>query len=67
MVLGQFSDIFGANIRKLAKDNKSYGSAGPQISENWPRTIRTMVPQLVSYIVKTIYTLLNSIKTHDIN
>jgi energy-converting hydrogenase Eha subunit G len=30
MVLGQFSDICGlwsANIRKLAKDNKGYGSA----------------------------------------
>ena len=27
MVLGQFSDIWSANIRKLAKDHKSYGSA----------------------------------------
>jgi hypothetical protein len=78
MVLCQFSDICGgpqisenwprsANIIKLAKDNKGYVSAGPQISENWPRTIRATVPQLVSYIVTTIYTLLHSIKTHDIN
>jgi hypothetical protein len=31
MVLGQFSDICGpANIRKLAKDHKGYGSAATE-------------------------------------
>ena len=47
MVFGQFSDFLGtdwfANIRKMAKDHKDYGS---QISESWPRTIRATVPQL---------------------
>ena len=33
MVLRQFSDICGATY-------------GPQVSENWPRTIRATVPQL---------------------
>jgi hypothetical protein len=37
MVLGQFSDI----NRKYQKTDQ-----GPQISENWPRTIRATVPQL---------------------
>jgi hypothetical protein len=37
MVLGQFSDISGtwsANIRKLTKDHKGYGSAAREKSAN---------------------------------
>jgi hypothetical protein len=33
MVLCQFSDIWSANIRKLAKDHKSYGSAATDSPE----------------------------------
>jgi len=58
MILDQFSDICGPI---LTKDHKGYGSAalmilgqfsdtygyGPQVLENWPRTIRATVPQLI--------------------
>ena len=41
VVLGQFSDIYGPS---------SCGTValkvGPQVSENWPRTIRDTVPHL---------------------
>ena len=35
MVLGQFSD---ANIRKLAKDHKGYGSAATRLADNSDRS-----------------------------
>jgi hypothetical protein len=46
---------WSANIRKLAKDHKG----DPQISENWPRTIRATVPQLKH--------LMNTLRCHQVD
>jgi hypothetical protein len=55
MVLGQFSDICGPHI-------------GPQISGNWSRTIRAMVPQLVgNETLKYMEFLLDLSLTRQVN